>query len=213
MMATKHNQSALLKSKVDQLEHRLRELEASAAEIRSMISRVEASPPLSPSSFLAPHPAPERRSPSVPILKKNGQVLKKALPPPPPKVKVVKIKKGHCKTKFSAENLAKIQAWVAEGLGREQIAERLGTTLGSLQVSCSRKGVSLWAKNRGRRQEVVIVREEERPHEIQGRLRDRQQDVQEGREPGVAQWLPEGQGGPVHPLVLRGAGLPGRRAG
>jgi hypothetical protein len=161
MISTRANQSALLKSKVDQLEHRLRELEASAVEIRSMISRVEASPPLSPSSFLAPHPAPEQRSPSVPILKKNGQVLKKALPPPPPRVKVVKIKKGHRKTKFTTEVMAKIEAWVAEGLTRLQIADRLGTTLGSLQVSCSRKGVSLWAKNRARRREVVIIKQEE----------------------------------------------------
>jgi hypothetical protein len=160
MMTTRQSQSALLKSKVDHLEYRLKELEASAVEIRLMISRVEASPPLSP-SFLAPHPAPEQRSPSVPLLKKNGQILKKALPPPPPRVKVVKIKKGHRRAKFSAENLAQIQAWVEEGLTRLQIADRLETTLGSLQVSCSRKGVSLWAKNRPRRQEVVIIREEE----------------------------------------------------
>jgi hypothetical protein len=160
MIATRYNGTALLKSKVDHLEYRLKELEASAAEIRSMIIQLEVSPPLS-SSYLAPHPTPERRPPSVPLLKKNGQILKKALPPPPPRVKVVKIKKGHRKTKFTAEVMAKIEAWIAEGLTRLQIADRLGTTLGSLQVSCSKKGVSLWAKDRPRRQEVVVIREEE----------------------------------------------------
>jgi hypothetical protein len=145
MISTRANRSALLKSKVDHLEYRLRELEAAAAELRSMLQAAEASPPLSP-SYLSPHPRSEPRSPRLPF-------LKKALPLPV--IKLVKVKALRRSTKFTPEALAQIEAWVGEGLSREQIAERLGTTLGSLQVSCSRKGVSLWAKNRARKEEEV----------------------------------------------------------
>src|SRR4029078_13280393 len=39
--------------------------------------------------------------------------------------------------------IQKIKKWVAEGISREEIAKSLGVTLGSLQVTCSRLGISL----------------------------------------------------------------------
>src|SRR5215510_4205227 len=55
--------------------------------------------------------------------------------------------------KFTAENIEKIKEWVAQGVGRNEMAKRLAVTAGSLQVTCSRLGISLrkisWAKGDG----------------------------------------------------------------
>jgi hypothetical protein len=45
-------------------------------------------------------------------------------------------------TKFAPENVQKIKDCVAQGLGREEIAKLLDVTVGSLQVTCSRLGIS-----------------------------------------------------------------------
>ena len=45
--------------------------------------------------------------------------------------------------KFTPANLQKIKDWVAEGISREEIAKSLHVTVGSLQVTCSRLGISL----------------------------------------------------------------------
>src|SRR5262245_7489333 len=45
--------------------------------------------------------------------------------------------------KFTPDNAAKIKSWVAQGVRRDEIASRLKVTVGSLQVTCSRLGVSL----------------------------------------------------------------------
>ena len=47
------------------------------------------------------------------------------------------------RVKFTPRAIEKIKEWVAEGIGRDEIADRLGVTLGSLQVTCSRLGISL----------------------------------------------------------------------
>jgi hypothetical protein len=75
---------------------------------------------------------------------------------------MVKVRQRGRATRFTDEVLANIQQWVAEGIGRKEIAERLGTTPGSLQVSCSRHGISLWGKDRPRRRPVQIVHYEEK---------------------------------------------------
>ena len=46
-------------------------------------------------------------------------------------------------TKFAPENIQKIKDCVAQGLSREEIAKLLDVTVGSLQVTCSRLGISL----------------------------------------------------------------------
>lgn len=46
-------------------------------------------------------------------------------------------------SKFTPATIQKIKEMVAQGLSREEIAQRLGVTVGSLQVTCSRLGVSL----------------------------------------------------------------------
>jgi hypothetical protein len=51
--------------------------------------------------------------------------------------------RGRRTIKFTVENIQKIKDWVAEGISREEIARLLGVTLGSLQVTCSRLGISL----------------------------------------------------------------------
>jgi hypothetical protein len=45
--------------------------------------------------------------------------------------------------KFTPDNIVRIKDWVAQGVGRDEIASRLEVTVGSLQVTCSRLGVSL----------------------------------------------------------------------
>ena len=50
---------------------------------------------------------------------------------------------GRRATKFCPANVQKIKDWVAEGISREEIAKSLGATVGSLQVTCSRLGISL----------------------------------------------------------------------
>jgi hypothetical protein len=51
--------------------------------------------------------------------------------------------KGRQPTKFTPNNIARIKEWVAKGVGRDEIANRLDVTVGSLQVTCSRLGISL----------------------------------------------------------------------
>ena len=46
-------------------------------------------------------------------------------------------------TKFTLERLQQIRNLVERGESREQIAEILDVTVGSLQVTCSRLGISL----------------------------------------------------------------------
>jgi hypothetical protein len=58
--------------------------------------------------------------------------------------------KGRQPRKFTLENIARIKDWIAQGLGRDDIANRLEVTVGSLQVTCSRLGISL---RKGRRAE------------------------------------------------------------
>ncbi len=51
--------------------------------------------------------------------------------------------RGRTATIFTPANIQKIKKWVAEGISREEIAKSLDVTLGSLQVTCSRLGISL----------------------------------------------------------------------
>ena len=50
---------------------------------------------------------------------------------------------GRRATKFCPANVQKIKDWVAEGISREEIARLIDVTVGSLQVTCSRLGISL----------------------------------------------------------------------
>jgi hypothetical protein len=58
-------------------------------------------------------------------------------------LQVIACPRGRIATKFTPANIQKIKDWVAEGISREEIAKSLGVTLGSLQVTCSRLGISL----------------------------------------------------------------------
>jgi len=55
----------------------------------------------------------------------------------------VPLVRGRRPTKFTPENIAKIRDWVTQGVGRDEIANRLEVSVGSLQVTCSRLGISL----------------------------------------------------------------------
>ena len=46
-------------------------------------------------------------------------------------------------SKFTSQAIEKIKEMVAQGLNREEIAQLLDVTVGSLQVTCSRLGISL----------------------------------------------------------------------
>ena len=50
------------------------------------------------------------------------------------------------RAKFTPQAIEKIKELVAQGASREQIASLLGVTVGSLQVTCSRLGISLRRK-------------------------------------------------------------------
>ena len=45
--------------------------------------------------------------------------------------------------KFTPQTIEKIKELVAEGISRDEIANRLGVTVGYLQVTCLRLGISL----------------------------------------------------------------------
>jgi hypothetical protein len=47
------------------------------------------------------------------------------------------------RVKFTPQAIEKIKEFVATGISRDEIANRLGVTVGSLQVTCSRMGISL----------------------------------------------------------------------
>ena len=47
------------------------------------------------------------------------------------------------RVKFTPQVIEKIKEFVAEGISRNEIANRVGVTAGSLQVTCSRLGISL----------------------------------------------------------------------
>ena len=50
------------------------------------------------------------------------------------------------RAKFTPQAIEKIKELVAQGASREEIASLLGVTVGSLQVTCSRLGISLRRK-------------------------------------------------------------------
>jgi hypothetical protein len=47
------------------------------------------------------------------------------------------------RVKFTPQAIEKIKGFVAAGISRDEIASRVGVTVGSLQVTCSRLGISL----------------------------------------------------------------------
>jgi len=47
------------------------------------------------------------------------------------------------RVKFTPQVIENIKGFLAEGISRDEIANRLGVTVGSLQVTCSRLGISL----------------------------------------------------------------------
>ena len=51
--------------------------------------------------------------------------------------------KMHQRTKFTPTTVVQIQCWLDEGLSAEQIAQRVGCTIGTLRVRCSQLGISL----------------------------------------------------------------------
>jgi hypothetical protein len=51
--------------------------------------------------------------------------------------------RGRRPVKFTPQVIEKIKEFVAEGIRRDEIANRVGVTVGSLQVTCSRLGISL----------------------------------------------------------------------
>ena len=53
------------------------------------------------------------------------------------------VRAGRRPTKFTPANVQKIKDLVEQGVSREQIAQSLDVSLGSLQVTCSRLGISL----------------------------------------------------------------------
>jgi hypothetical protein len=54
------------------------------------------------------------------------------------------------RVKFTPQVIEKIKEFVAQGISRDEIANRLGVTVGSLQVTCSRLGISLRRSNGSR---------------------------------------------------------------
>ena len=61
---------------------------------------------------------------------------------------------GRRATKFTPANIQKIKDFVAQGISKEEIAKFLDVTVGSLQVTCSRLGISLRRHNDAARTRV-----------------------------------------------------------
>jgi len=55
------------------------------------------------------------------------------------------------RVKFTPQVIENIKDFLAEGVSRDEIANRVGVTVGSLQVTCSRLGISLRRPNGSRR--------------------------------------------------------------
>jgi len=64
--------------------------------------------------------------------------------------------------KFTPERIQQIKNLVEQGTSREKIAELIGVTVGSLQVTCSRLGISLRRPKADSR--AGLLRREEPPH-------------------------------------------------
>ena len=64
--------------------------------------------------------------------------------------------------KFTPERIQQIKKLVEQGTSREKIAELIGVTVGSLQVTCSRLGISLRRPKADTR--AGLLRREEPPH-------------------------------------------------
>jgi helix-turn-helix resolvase-like protein len=64
--------------------------------------------------------------------------------------------------KFTPERIQQIKNLVEQGTSREKIAELIGVTVGSLQVTCSRLGISLRQPKAGSR--AGLLRRAEPPH-------------------------------------------------
>jgi hypothetical protein len=72
---------------------------------------------------------------------------------------------GRRATKFTPANIQKIKDFVAQGISREEIAKFLDVTVGSLQVTCSRLGISLRRHN-----DAARIRVESRAFVSNGRV-------------------------------------------
>jgi hypothetical protein len=130
---------------------RLKELEAFTLEAKEHMTLLrkqmeEVAVPLVPSTFSAP------LVPRPPVVCRPAPLL-------PPKIKVAR-KPTKKATKFTEEVCNQIQLWLEDGLSREEIADKIGCSRNSLQVTCCKRGISLWAKNRPRHQQVEVVYEE-----------------------------------------------------
>jgi hypothetical protein len=55
-------------------------------------------------------------------------------------------------SKFTSENISRIKDWLAQGVGRDEIANRLEVSVGSLQVVCFEIADQLAEKIVARRQ-------------------------------------------------------------
>jgi hypothetical protein len=51
--------------------------------------------------------------------------------------------RGRRAVKFTPQAIEKVKQFVAKGINRDEIANRLSVTVGSLQITCSRLGISL----------------------------------------------------------------------
>src|SRR5258708_23529143 len=66
-------------------------------------------------------------------------------------------------TKFTPERIQQIRNLLEQGKSREEIAELIGVTLGSLQVTCSRLGISLRRPSRPYNGVRLLPRRNPRP--------------------------------------------------
>lgn len=76
------------------------------------------------------------------VAPKNVRETKAPMTAPMAQPKIAKVLKGR-PTKFTAERIEQIRNLVALGKSRDEIAGFLGVTIGSLQVTCSKLGISL----------------------------------------------------------------------
>jgi hypothetical protein len=88
---------------------------------------------------ITPSPSPPSATPP-PVVPSSAV----AAPTPP-------LRRERRKQIYTDEKLATIPALLEQGLTREQIADHFGGKVNSLQVVCSKKGISLWRRDRNRK--------------------------------------------------------------
>jgi hypothetical protein len=133
MIARRESSQALLKGQIDMLANRLTELET------SMKTMATAMVHLKKKATLVQIQEPKVMEKIIYVPTIDGPVIRTETVTRVRKIRIP----GKRATRYTREVLTLIPNLVEQGKSREEIAEQLGTTMNSLQATCSKVGISL----------------------------------------------------------------------